>query len=410
MIIYLLPTQNSNYYLKKFEVKNLIDIGIPVEIWDLNKITSDKLDFNRIDLDTGISPKAFRDFSSIWEVLRAISLVKDKKNSLVVNYVFNDSIKAILINFFLKKNNIRYVYFDNDGHIRDAVNSNKSILKKIISLSKKILTGSRAVSIGYIRKRLKVPFIQKLSSALNLRPSFIMVAGAKKLNASKDKYSGSDTKIIAASSWDYSNHLVTKHNLKSNNEELISFHDCIVFIDGAGPKFHGDDKILGLLNHLTSDIWYPALCKFFDFFEEKFQKKIVIAGHPQSFFEPNPKEFGGRDIIYYKTEELIKNSSFVLSRGSTALSYAIFYNKTIVGITSNEFIENRPSVSEHRAKYFKSLDSIIINIDNFSKSINVLLNQNTEAYSNYLNQYISSSRNIPNFELLSEIIRQAPEQ
>ena len=129
------------------------------------------------------------------------------ENILILNFIKNDSLTALKINYYIKKKLLKSVNFFNPG----ISIYNQKILKTNYSLIKKI-------SILFERKyetlqKIKGKFINFLVLILKLYPNFIFVAGFKCkkdiLNYTKKK----GIKIINGHSWDFSQILYKKKNI-----------------------------------------------------------------------------------------------------------------------------------------------------------------------------------------------------
>jgi hypothetical protein len=112
--------------------------------------------------------------------------------------------------------------------------------------------------------------------------------------------------------------------------------DSIVFID-QGLPFHPDWSSLNLSVGLESKAYYKNLSLIFDKVEKLYKKPVVIAGHPkvESILDNNLWE--SRKVIYGCSNELIRNSYFVLTHYSTAVALAALYEKRIGFISLNSF-------------------------------------------------------------------------
>ena len=70
--------------------------------------------------------------------------------------------------------------------------------------------------------------------------------------------------------------------------------------------------------------------QFFEKFEKYYNLKVVIASHPRSTSQDiHDKDLGNRPCFKGYTNELIKNSKFIINYGSTSISYATIYKKPI---------------------------------------------------------------------------------
>jgi hypothetical protein len=115
--------------------------------------------------------------------------------------------------------------------------------------------------------------------------------------------------------------------------------DYIVFIDQYEP-FHPDIKLLGLIAS-TPDVYYSQMNVFFNAIEVKYKCKVVIAAHPKSEEYRRKDYFEGRKVYFGKTAELVKNAKGVIFHSSTAISYAIMFNKPLMPVYTRQMKEKR---------------------------------------------------------------------
>jgi hypothetical protein len=165
-------------------------------------------------------------------------------------------------------------------------------------------------------------------------------------------------------------------------------NDYIVFIDQNLP-FHLDFIRNNEKPYVTATNYYNSLNKFFDLIEDKIGKEVIVALHPNS---KNTHKFKKRAFIG-KTINLIKFSSSVLLHSSTAVTYAIIYNKPICMIETDEIINSK--MHKFNLLMANTLKLPLFNIDK-SKEFQFLIGD----YQNYKNQYISKN----NTKLSMEII------
>lgn len=174
---------------------------------------------------------------------------------------------------------------------------------------------------------------------------------------------------------------------KLEKKSLVS-KNYLVFIDQNLP-YHLDFIRNNEKPYVSAKNYYASLNKFFDFVEKKTDKEVVIALHPNSAdnHQFNKKTFVG------KTMNLIKFSDGVILHSSTAVSFAIIYNKPICMIETDEIISSK-------MHSFNKLMSDILKVPlfNIDKSDNFkfLIGD----YETYKNKYISKN----NKDLSMEII------
>lgn len=103
-----------------------------------------------------------------------------------------------------------------------------------------------------------------------------------------------------------------------------------VFLDDYLP-FHPDFNI-GNIGHIEAAPYYKTLNDYFSCAEQTLGLHIVIAAHPKAQYASNP--FGGRDIVFGKTQRLVRDAALVFAHGSTAISFAVMYEKPLCLLVS----------------------------------------------------------------------------
>jgi hypothetical protein len=162
----------------------------------------------------------------------------------------------------------------------------------------------------------------------------------------------------------------------------------IVFLDENLP-FHPDliNKSITNTNLVDSEKYYEALNKFFSKIENEFNKKIIIAAHPTSDRLVN--RYDGRPIYFFRTNLLVRHSDLVLAHGSTAISFAVIYKKSLRLITSSEIMRVNPyyvcNLMDHTARI---LDIPIWNVDAPFLS-NQMTPTSLAGYENYYREFLS---------------------
>ena len=229
-----------------------------------------------------------------------------------------------------------------------------------------------------------------------------LVAGEDWLElAKKRKPKHSQISLVFGHSNDYSNML----RQKSQSPTLaISSKKTGVLLDAPTPMFKGDAAFSGRRDFLTPDVWYPLLSNFFDRLEAKTGVKIEIAGHYKSSHPAIAPCFGNRSVYYGKTRELVLNSEFVITRESTAISYAVMFRKPILFIYSNQLKKNRLVMRQIR-RLSTMLATEPINIDEPPIDIGRLLKIDEGRYRNYEKVCLTSfSSQRPNVQIILEDI------
>lgn len=169
-------------------------------------------------------------------------------------------------------------------------------------------------------------------SFVNVKPAtFLFAGGAKSLL--KSSLINTKTEVVKIHTFDYDIFL------EESKSDLLETSN-IVFLD-AYLSFHPDDIFLGRHQPTSAADYYPALCKFFDYLEEKLNLEVIIAAHPKSHYEKHSDLFGGRRVENGKTGRLVRNAEIVVLHASTAINFIVLYQKPMIIITTDS-IEKHP--------------------------------------------------------------------
>ena len=166
----------------------------------------------------------------------------------------------------------------------------------------------------------------------------------------------------------------------------------IVFIDTCLP-LHPDLKICNM-DAMNPDVYYKELNLFFDKIEKETGLKVVIAAHPKALIYKEKDFFEGRNVIYGKTAELIRDSELVLFHNSTSIGYAVCFDKPIISMVSTSLREGQRDTFESSLCFSEELDTRLVFIDDYCNNnhsgICNELSINREAYDRYKYRYLTN--------------------
>ena len=235
-----------------------------------------------------------------------------------VDYVGQFSLRAILLFHHLKKKRIKLVVMDSGPY--PLPNE-----EKISFFSKSKLV--YAFKSNYFRRVLAALCHKTLIKILpDQTPDFALVSGSSW--RAYPRFSRAK-KIIAAHSFDYERYLQLK-----DAPPLRGF-DYAVYLD-ENITDHEDNVELGYSTPVTAQKFLSSFNSFLDAFEGTSGMPVLVAGYPATKQESGHGMFGGREIIYGQTAELIRDAKVVFAHASTAISFAVVWRRPIVFITSEE--------------------------------------------------------------------------
>jgi hypothetical protein len=130
---------------------------------------------------------------------------------------------------------------------------------------------------------------------------------------------------------------------------------------------------------------------------------MQIAAHPRlSSLEKYTDRFEGIPVEYGKTAELISKSSFVVCHYTTAVQFAVLFNKPVIFVTTDEL--NSSAASKYIKNFAASLGKPVINLDGNLSDLDwpMELNIDSKKYMEYRRRYIKTdgSPEAPHWEIV----------
>lgn len=375
-IIFFICQPLSARDYERFGIEILRQNGFSVEVWDFTPFLRPQL-FKEIKVPDPINYEGHRLFLHRDNALKAIS--KLKNDSLPI-CMFHYNYNSYIIYRALSKNKIKYCIFMANNNLPPfpSNDNSKNLLKRIKKLTPKKLYCKLKQLIS--KDLLQAIFLHTKFNYLGIQAASMVLAGGEKSINYRAPVS-KKTKILWLHTLDYDIYL------KENDKPIQIERNNGVFLDENVP-FHPNYLIFGVSPFSQSEEYYPILCRFFDFLENKYGIHILIAAHPSSHYENHPEYFGRRPIIRGRTAELVRKTAFTIAHSSTAINFALLFRKPIIFITTDGlncspqglFIDLMASLFGKKA----------INLNNHSLAIdwNKECTVDEEAFRRYKNDYI----------------------
>lgn len=314
-IIFFITSPFNQRDYKRFGIEILQANGFEVEVWDFTPFLKPEV-WNQVVVPDPINWDKCIPISSLGDIKSAASgITSDTFVVCMIGYSFG----TFSVYKILSKNKLPYCVFM--ANALPPPNNEKKVLDLLHRIGN--------TTFGQIIDNL---FLRIPYNWLGVRPATIILAGGSASTHYKypiDK----KTEILWLHTLDYDIYLDELKVAVETDDELC------VFLDEYLP-FHPDYIHSGLSVPAISDEYYPNLCKFFDFIENKYNVHVVIAAHPRSKYEEHPDYFGGRPVIRGKTVELVRKSKFIIAHSSTSINFAVLFHKPMIFITSNRLKES----------------------------------------------------------------------
>lgn len=148
--------------------------------------------------------------------------------------------------------------------------------------------------------------------------------------------------------------------------------------------------------------FYKSLNRFFDKIESTYDYKVVIAAHPVADYAKNP--FDGREIIYYKTVELVKHCEAVCMHCSGSVSSVVLYDKPIC-VISNKYLDSVQKMRESTRRNSECFHVPLTIIDQEVSIQDTFTRISPEVRTGYIKTFFDMSNKKTNKELFIDNIQ-----
>jgi hypothetical protein len=297
-----------------------------------------------------------------------------KHDLFVINFVSSDGYKGFMVNYFLSRSDATLIRYNTPGVSTCTASFSQKVKGKFFFIKNRgTLLWAWFVFNSYIFRIVSYFLLRNVDYSLSISQSKI-----KK-----------NTTSIRVNSFDYSSFLRNSYLKKR-----IIKNEFVVFLDSGGPYFKTDRYLSHSKAAFTSKKWYPQLRKFFKFIEKELSCSVVIATHPKHIYDEEIKHLLGDKEVYSDcTQHLIKDCLGVVTLNSTAVSYAVLYNKPVTVVFSDEIICDANILQCNVETLSNEMGCRLVNIDlPFEKEYSVFNSINKHKYLRYKRKYLSSRK------------------
>ena len=154
-------------------------------------------------------------------------------------------------------------------------------------------------------------------------PDLIFGGESGALNGYRARYGIAAEKIVPIHSIDHDIYL----GYRAQGGSVAPIGTC-VFLDEAAT--HHPDFALWNIRPLEEKPYFADMDRLFEQIERETGLTVVVAAHPRSDYAAMSEAFGGRAIVKGKTVQLVAQSSLVVTHASTAVSFAVLFEKPLL--------------------------------------------------------------------------------
>jgi hypothetical protein len=382
-IVFLVEVPFNQRDYQRFGIATILENGFAVEVWDFGKFLHPGL-YEKINSRMP-DPLA-------WDGRRVFLRANDALGAM--RSLGADCLVVCLLNYYLEtypfflalsRARVEYAVLLATGQ---PAAQGQAVLRELFARLKKV-TLARIPGILFNH----IPYC-----LLRIRPADLLLAGGKETVHTQRYPLGKKTKTLLIHALDYDLYRQIK-NIPAGSDKNTG-----VFLDEYGP-FHPDYSFENMPQNYRPEEYYALLCSFFDYLEKKYGVEIAIAAHPRSAYERHPAYFGRRSVIRGKTAELVQGAGFVIAHHSTALNFAVLFEKPVIFITTDP-------INIDRGKYIRLMASLLGKKPvNLSRSIGIDLEKESQidrqAYDRYRRSFIKmeGTPDLPFWQVFSGYVK-----
>lgn len=348
-----------------FQVTELTKRGACVEYWNISEITYRE---HVKPVNLGIWVKEIKTEKAFEEAVKK----NNRDETLYIVYT-NYCYKTCLCYRILSRYDSKMLYCIN-GVLPSVFETYKHITKDNII---------RAIKNKCAALLLKTPLISPV------RYELVTCA-----NAGHAHKIGKATHTISYNSTDY------EDSLHSGEPPVTSPY--IVFLDQYLPCH--PDNILAGEKGADVELYFSQMNHLFDVLERNYNCKVIIAAHPAANGYASKNPYNGRLLMTGITRELVKHSIGVVSHFSTAIYFAVIYNKPLLLVTSKDISENLKRVHTHSVAFAASLNCDFLMLDDIPEDFR-FKHISKKSYDEFKYHYITNpdSEHTSNADVLMSI-------
>ncbi len=390
-LVYLIgqPLDERNY--DRFGIQRWIDRGWRVEVWDLTPLLHPRV--WQAHIDSSSSLKEFPNYFPITSKgFQRRLWTNGERVNFFIDFAGDDYFSIRVKRQLIKLGATRVLCAT--GSIPAPPHGHKTTYAHKIR---------KAIAAGPVRsiKLLASAMIRKLTRA-SILPGLTVVSGETSLSALAQ-----GNKLIRAHNLDYDIYM------KIARSPSTSAGQYAVFID-QDYCFHPEYEYQNSPNMITPEKYFAAVCQGLKKISAELNVGVRIAAHPRAaYLQKAPDYFQGIPVEYGKTAELVKNCKVVVCHDSTAVQFAVLFNKPVIFVTTDQldgqFLDSsfkRESIARFASELGKSVINLDRDLDAVDWSSELVVDRS--KYSIYKNKYIKmqGSPEIPFWEIVIDCIDQ----
>ena len=186
---------------------------------------------------------------------------------------------------------------------------------------------------------------------------------------------------------------------KLRNQKSLRTDRYVVYLDQYFPLHPDIDEMEPEVHHATlAPGFFLSINRFFSEIEKQLDCKVVIAAHPVADYRKNP--FDGREIVYYKSAELVKDSIGVCLHHTASANFIALFDKPFVLLECDTTYQS-PRFTANMRSFANVLGAPIYNMDRSCDDIKKLFHKmDPQRRAYFMNSFIDTTVTKTNEELI----------
>jgi hypothetical protein len=367
-VVYLIEQPLDQRNFERFGIQIWIDHDWAVEVWDLTRWAHPYVWKNYVE--SGREPKGFTGYFSIASMKQLRSRLSEFAPIECFVDLTGENYRCLRVKSSLNRRGAMRIVCD-AGSIPVPQSAGTGGL--VSKLRKAVAKGPTKFFNALVSAVLR-----KISESF-VRPGLAIVSGERSISSARQS-----REIVKAHSFDYDTYL---RLARSNAAPAGNY---AVFVD-QNLCFHTDFMYQDVPFFITPEKYFPAICGALNEIARSLGVDVRIAAHPRASREELKSDYwNGFQVVYGRTAELIQNCKVVVCHDSTAIHFAVLFEKPIIFVTTDEllpFFEGR-SIAQAASEFGK----LPLNCDRDLQGVDWQKEAQVDSgkYAAYKNEYIKA--------------------
>jgi hypothetical protein len=371
-IVYLIEQHLDDRNYDRFGIQAWLDAGWTAEVWNLTPLSHPRAWEAIRATNTQSSPfGGYFTLESRGELERRLS--DPMKVDFFVDFTGNSSATVAVKRRLTRNGAVRIV-----GQLGSIPAFEAHPSTTFAARVRAALAAGPRAWIGMLTAKANAMFV-----ARRIPPGVVIVSGRKSYDAAVS--AGHGSRIVRAHNFDYDLYLRLRD---AGAPRAPNARPFAVFLD-QDLCYHPEFVFANLDPYVTPERYFPTIRRGLEALGTAVGVDLMIAAHPRaSYAQRGVASFEPIPALSNQTAELIRDCSVVVCHASTALQFAILFERPLIFATTNELAAS--FLGPYVETFAASLGKTVVNFDLDLERVDWRneLQLNSAKYAEYRNEYI----------------------